>query len=212
MKLVFCTLLLFLSLTSFAQEQPKAIVEVNKMNVVYRGVSNPLTLSMPGTVSFEASAPGLKKVDDYGNYIMVPGSGLTVDIELRGKLSNGETVSAIKTFRIKDLPAPIGTINKLGCGKKCIIELTKDEFLNGKVGIKIENFIHEYEAEIQSFKLKLNDSESFFVQGNGINGVIENLRVGDSILIYYLKAKYGPPFSYFKMRQPSNIRIKIIQD
>ncbi|WP_104735324.1 GldM family protein [Hanstruepera ponticola] len=210
MKHLFYALFLLASLSCFSQEPPKAVVEVNKMNIVYRGAGNTLTLSMPGTVSFEASAPGLRILNDSTAYNLMPQSGDYTVIKFKGLTKDGDTIYDTKELRIMDLPAAIGTFNKLGCGKECLIELTKDDFLNGSVGIKFDNFLHEYTAEVTSFKLKLNN-EIYTIEGDNVRDSIEDINLGDSITIYDIRAKYSPPFSYFKMKKPSTIRINIIK-
>jgi len=54
-----------------------AVISADKMNVVYRGVSNPMTISVPGVADnvVQGTAPGLKKVKGIGKYIMNPGKG-----------------------------------------------------------------------------------------------------------------------------------------
>lgn len=213
MKLIISTLLLFISLSSLAQEQPNAIVEVNKMNVVYRGVHNPLTLSMPGTVSFEASAPGLKKVDN-GNYVMSPGSGLTVDIELRGKLPNGETVSAVKTLRIKDIGKPVGTINGIGHDSSYVVELDNDQLKNGKIGVKIEDFIFDLNFKVKEFKIKFSDKNIIKVIGNLMSKeaklMIDSLKLNEIGFIFDIKIKIEGN-NNFKLKAASPIQVKIVK-
>lgn len=46
----------------------EAALEIKKMNVVYRGIPNPIYISKPNVLSFEATAPGLTKTDSLGNY------------------------------------------------------------------------------------------------------------------------------------------------
>ena len=127
---------------------PGAAVEVKKMNVVYRGVRNPIYISKTNLESFEASAPGLTKIDDLGNYSLNAGKGNTVDIEIKSKLNNGDSLSEIKTLRIKDIGKLTGTINDLGCGNKCEVLLTKDELTNGKVGVKVNEFMFDWKLKV----------------------------------------------------------------
>ncbi|PNQ75008.1 hypothetical protein C1T31_02405 [Hanstruepera neustonica] len=213
MKYGLLFLIVFFSLGCFSQEPPKAVVEVNNMNVVYRGVSNPLTLSMPGTVSFEASAPGLKKVDNYGNYIMHPGSGLTVDIELRGKLPNGEIVTAIKTLRIKNIGTPIGTLDGIGHGSRFIIELTKEQLRDGKIGIKIEDFTYDLNFVVLGFKMKFPDLDMVKVNGSYMSDeakeLIDNLKIDDVGFVFDIVYKIAN--NSFSMKGASAIQIKIIE-
>ncbi len=81
------------------------------MNVVYRGVDNPMTVSIPGIPDnkVNASAPGLSKVSG-SKYVMRPGSGRTVTITASGKLPDGTGVRTPAEFRIKDIPPPVGAI------------------------------------------------------------------------------------------------------
>ncbi|WP_250433327.1 GldM family protein [Hanstruepera flava] len=214
MKYVLLFSIVFFNLFGFSQEPNKAVVEVNKMNVVYRGVSNPLTLSMPGTVSFEASAPGLKKIDDYGNYVMNPGSGLTVDIELRGKLPNGEIVTAIKTLRIKDISKPVGSINGLGCGEKCLLNLKKEELREAKIDGYIKDYLVDLDIRVVSFSIKLpNDSIVKFV-GDTINdsnyNMIDKLKQGYEISIIDIKWTIFGTTSTYKLRPLQPIKIRLL--
>ena len=43
-----------------------------------------------------------------GKYILNPGSGKEVKINVSAKLSNGKIINTPKTFRIKDIPAAAG--------------------------------------------------------------------------------------------------------
>src|SRR5699024_380277 len=88
-----------------------AVISADKMNVVYRGVDNPLTISIPGVSNIHASAPGMTHVSG-PNYSLDPTNikARKVTINVSGKLSNGAEVSDTKTFRIKEIPNPIGAI------------------------------------------------------------------------------------------------------
>ena len=62
-----------------------AVIAADKMNVVYRGVDNPMTVSIPGIPDnkVNASAAGLSKVSG-SKYVMRPGAGRTVMISANG--------------------------------------------------------------------------------------------------------------------------------
>jgi len=64
-----------------------AVIAADKMNVVYRGVSNPMTISIPGIPDnkVSASAPGLSKRSG-SRYVMNPGKGREVTISASGVL------------------------------------------------------------------------------------------------------------------------------
>ena len=67
-----------------------AVISADKMNVVYRGVENPMTISIPGIADnkVRASAPGLKRARG-SKYVMNPGTGKTVKILATGTLPDG---------------------------------------------------------------------------------------------------------------------------
>ena len=87
-----------------------AVISADKMNVVYRGVDNPMTISIPGIPDdkINASAPGLKRQKG-SKFIMNPGKGREITITANGKLPDGNLVSTKTKFRIKDLPRPNAT-------------------------------------------------------------------------------------------------------
>ena len=72
-----------------------ATISADKMNVVYRGVANPMTISFAGVSdnNVSASAPGLSKGSGVGKYVMNPGSGKEVTINVNGTLPDGSKVS-----------------------------------------------------------------------------------------------------------------------
>ena len=89
----------------------EAVISADKMNVVYRGVVNPMTISMPGVPDNQvnASAPGLSRKSG-PNYIMKPNAGSSeVTIVVTGTF-DGQKFSSSKKFRIKDIPKPEGAI------------------------------------------------------------------------------------------------------
>ena len=83
-----------------------AVISADKMNVVYRGLPNPLTISVPGVADkdVKATAAGLKKASGLGKYMMTPAAGKDVKINVTFTLSGGVTERSTKTYRIKDIP------------------------------------------------------------------------------------------------------------
>jgi len=77
-----------------------ALVAADKMNVVYRGVDNPMTISIPGIANnkIKASAVGLKKLQG-SKYIMNPRKGRTVIITASGILPDGNKITTPVEFR-----------------------------------------------------------------------------------------------------------------
>ncbi len=57
-----------------------------------------------------ASAVGLSRNGNTGSFTMQPGAGTEVLINVVGTYSDNSKVSDKKTFRIKGIPSPVGTI------------------------------------------------------------------------------------------------------
>ena len=113
-----------------------ATISADKMNVVYRGVSNPMTISFAGIADnkVNASAPGLKKGSGVGKYVMNPGSGREVTINVTGTLPDGKPVSDKATFRIKDIPSPTGTIR----GEDGNVSMQRNNLEIATIGAKLD--------------------------------------------------------------------------
>ncbi|WP_179021298.1 GldM family protein [Winogradskyella forsetii] len=201
-------------LQSLDSLKTEATLELKKMNVVYRGVSNPIYISKPNVIWFEASAPGLKEKDKKGNYILAPGSGNTIDITIKSKLNNGDSLTEIKTLRIKDIKAPIGTINKLGCGANCELKFKKKELTNAVIDAKIYDFLHEMDFVVNSFKIKMPHYRTLEIDGNTMNiwanDLFTLLRPGDLIQIFDINIHISGSSSY-RLKGVSPILIKIIE-
>jgi len=118
--------------------RPKsATISADKMNVVYRGVVNPMTISFAGISDdkVSASAPGLTKLGG-GKYSMSPQAGTQVAINVTGTLPDGSKVSDSKIFRIKGIPGPAGTVR----GEMGVVKGPKSSLEMSTVGAKLLDF------------------------------------------------------------------------
>ena len=70
----------------------EVVLEVSNLNIVYRGVRNPLRISFPNAVKINATSEGLTKKDEYGNYNFTPVSGRTAYIIIEAEMIDGTIV------------------------------------------------------------------------------------------------------------------------
>jgi gliding motility-associated protein GldM len=167
-----------------------ANISADKMNVVYRGVVNPMTISFAGISDdkVSASAPGLSKGTKPGQYNMRPQSGREVTINVTGQLPDGTSVSDRQTFRIKDIPAPRGTVRGeyAAKGPKSNLEVVT-------IGAKLEDFDFEVGLTVTGFVVQVPGQPSVVVQGNRMNdrakSAISKARLGDVVVISDIKTK-----------------------
>ena len=72
MKFVCSLFVVMISLTAFSQgDTIISVISAEKLNVVYRGIPNPIKIAVPGAKSFVATGPGLVKTDSIGNYKLI---------------------------------------------------------------------------------------------------------------------------------------------
>ena len=190
-----------------------AVVSADKMNVVYRGVPNPITISMPGISKNKvtARAPGLKRIGLSENYIMNPGKGRTVTINVSGIRSDGKPVKSPPTiFRIKDIPAPIGTIRgELG---NDVIKMPKTSLGRATIGATLPDFDFDLTLRVLSFSIKVPGKPTINIRGTKLNEAgrraLGRARRGDNVMILNIKAKLvGNEGYYLKKIAPVIIEI-----
>ena len=187
-----------------------ATISADKMNVVYRGVTNPMTISFAGIPDnlVKASATGLSKGSGVGKYNMNPGTGREVVINVTGKLPDGSPVSDRATFRIKDIPKPSGTI----AGQVDNAKLPKNTVEIASIGAVLEDFDFELPIQVTSFKIKVPGQPSVEVNGTKLNdqakSALRKARRGDGIQIFDIKAQIQNNASY-KLKGVSPVFVEL---
>jgi gliding motility-associated protein GldM len=172
-----------------------ATISADKMNVVYRGVSNPMTISFAGVPDNKvtASAAGLSRGSGTGKYNMVPSSGREVTINVTATLDDGTKVSDKSTFRIKDIPKPVGVL----AGQDGAFNLPRNNVEIGKVGAELKDFDFDLPLTVTSFKFKVPGQPSVTCQGNRLNGTakgaLRKAKRGASVQIFDIKSKSSGP-------------------
>lgn len=163
-----------------------ATISADKMNVVYRGVPNPFTISFPGIPANKvtASTPGLKKgktVIERGRKRKLSGPSdyeldlsrlppelrgkNTLDISVTGELPSGERVSSKVRFRIKALPTPFGSLD----GRNPDV-VTKADLKNSTITASFgEDFDFNLNLRVEQFKIDVGGEASFICEGSELS-------------------------------------------
>ncbi|OGS71747.1 MAG: gliding motility protein GldM [Flavobacteria bacterium RIFCSPLOWO2_12_FULL_35_11] len=187
-----------------------AVISADKMNVVYRGVANPMTISIPGIPDnlVSASGAGLSKASGSGKYIMTPSAGREVKINVTGKLPNGQSVSSSQAFRIKDIPSPQGSIRK----QSGYVKMPGASLENSTVGAELPDFDFDLVLNTSGFTLKVPGQSAVVVSGNKMNDAarkaIAKAKRGDVVTIFDIKSSLGGNTSY-KIKDASAVSIEI---
>nr|WP_298989309.1 gliding motility protein GldM [uncultured Polaribacter sp.] len=175
---------------SVIAEPSGAVVSADRMNVVYRGLSNPISVSLPGVGSnnLTVSATGGKLTKNGSSYMIRPGSGNVATINVSAKLSSGKTVNSKATFRIKDVPAAQGSVrNQYG-----IVRMPKSGLSNAPIAAGLPDFEFDLKLQVTSFKIKVPGQLTIIVNGSTLNAnakrALSKAKRGDIINIYDIQA------------------------
>jgi len=168
----------------------QAIISADKMNVVYRGVPNPISISVPGIASnkVNASAPGMSKVGD-GKFMLKPGSGSEVKINVTATMPDGKAMSSAQVFRIKGLPAPTGKVggSEKNSGPKNNLEVCT-------VTATMEDFDFPVNVNVTQFNIRVPGQPTIVVSGNKMDSraraAIAKASRGDIVIISEIKASF----------------------
>ena len=169
----------------------QAIISADKMNVVYRGVPNPISISVPGIASnkVNASAPGMTKVGD-GKFMLKPGAGSEVKINVTATMPDGKPMSSAQVFRIKGLPAPTGKVggSEKNKGPKSNLEVCS-------VTAVMEDFDFPVTVNVTQFNVKVPGQPTIVVSGNRMDAraksAIAKAQKGDVVVISEIKASFS---------------------
>jgi len=207
MKLLHFLLLLPVA----ALSQNISVVSAEKMNVVYRGIDNPIKIAVPGAKSFTATAPGMRTTDEPGKYLIAPGPGLEAKVAIEAQMEDGTTLHEEKVFRIKGLPSPTGTINGYNSDGG-VLGLSKNELISGLIGMEMHDFLFEVKFSVTSFSIGFpgrKRMKTIYIEGNLMNDeatkAISKLKSGDLVLISDIG--FGDPLVCHKRVFPILIRI-----
>ncbi|CAM1334835.1 gliding motility protein GldM [Tenacibaculum aestuariivivum] len=186
----------------------EAVVSADKMNVVYRGLSNPLTISVPGVSGnkVSASAPGLRRVKG-DKYMMNPGKGTEVTIRVSATLPGGGKISTPKKYRIKDIPPAVGMVR----GQYGTVKMPKASLARISVAAGLPDFLFDLKLNVSSFKIKVPGQVTVPVIGTNLSArakqALGKARRNDVISIFDIKASVSGSNYKIKKVLPVNIEI-----
>lgn len=187
--------------TKYQVAKPMMSVTPDAMNVFYRGLDNPITVSVPGVApnQISASCAGCNGFTPAGNgkYVVKPGAGNEANISVSVKKSDGTTQSmGVAKFRVKRIPDPtIKFSNKKNNEVLSIAEATS----GGALIPVLEDFDFNVYAVIKEFTVSFdNGSGSIYdkkCSGNQIPGDVAGMmkRIPKGKKLYFDNIKVSMP-------------------
>lgn len=185
--------------------EAQATISLDKMNVFYIGVDNPITLSASGvpagSLSFNAENCTLTKAEGVNKYMVRVTAPGKAKITLSGKLSDGQ-VKPFGTYeyRIKRIPDPIPMIAGRRGGTISASELSVQE----AIFAKLENFDFDVKFVVTSFEVGIQKKRADYMTASSntqyltgpnavksVADIVERVKIGDRIYFENIKA-IGP--------------------
>ena len=166
-----------------------ALLSADKMQVLYRGLPNPISGSILGAdnsqTSLSASGASVSKTGG-GTWVVTPGGGATSTLTISGRGPKGESISKAFTFRIKNVPPPVGLIQG-----KSVVSMPASSIPNQKVSADMPDFDFPVSFTVNSFMFKVPGRAAMQVSGNSMSSVAaltKNLRSGDIAYVFNINA------------------------
>ncbi|MCI5056602.1 MAG: gliding motility protein GldM [Flavobacteriales bacterium] len=180
--------------SEYTVARPMAVVSPIKMNMLYRGVDNPLSISVPGvssdkiTATITGSGNALKKQKD-GTYLAVvsTSSPRTVKVRVSANLESGSKPMGDMEFRVGNVPTPTAQFAGMSGFVKCPRVKAAPQ-----LGLRVQfaqGFAYDLPAKVTSYKMSITRGGSIVfsetIKGNRfpskVTKIMQNLRKGDRI-------------------------------
>lgn len=165
------------------------LLSADKMNVMYRGLENPVSGSILGADNskLSLSAPGaIVRSTGAGKWSIKPQTGNVVKITLSGREPSGKTVSQVFEYRIKNVPPPQGQMR----GQN-VLTMPASSIQNQTVQAAIPDFDFPVSFTVTEFMVRVPGKAAMLVKGNSLSdaaGLLKNVRAGDDVSIIEIKA------------------------
>lgn len=176
---------------AFVVAPPAVSVSATKMNVVYRGIDNPIAVGggVGGEISASASSGSLTRTGN-GTYNLRPGDASEVTISVT---SSGSSLGSMK-FRVKDLPKPEAIIRNVQNGlvsKSALlaanrVEAEMKDFDFDGVKYDVVGYTFRYKTKAGTTKEAKANSGAFTDE---IKNAISGSNVGDTFLFTAIQVR-----------------------
>ena len=192
--------------------EPIAVMSPTKMNVVYRGVQNPMEVSVPGISpsAITVKGPGIRKLGGGKYTVNVTNyrGGRNAKYTIVANMPDGkQKVFPPKIFRVKDIPSPSGTVRGESTPSMPISNL-----MISTIGAGLPGFEFSMKLNVTGFSMKVEGQPTVKVRGNRLNQrakkVLRSAKIGSDVVIRDIKVSL-PGNSKYRVKTPSPVSVKI---
>ncbi len=172
--------------TTYEVAQPNLVVSPTKMNVFYRGVDNPVSISVSGysdkDIRPSMSNGSLSKGS--GGWIVRPGKDAeaTISASVTNPDGTSKTMTGMK-FRVKNVPNP----TPFFAGKSIDDESIKKPELTAAAGVLAKMIDFEFDLKFEVVQYKV----TMVIGGTPIEKIVKGAAVSGDVKEMFQKAKSG---------------------
>ena len=119
-----------------------------------------------------------------------------VTINVSGQLPGGESVSDSKTFRVKDIPRPVGTVR----GEDGTVRMQRNTLEIATIGAALPDFDFDVDLRVTGFKFSVPGQPSVQVRGQQLDAAakaaLRRAARGETIQIFDIEAQLAGTSGY----------------
>ncbi len=186
--------------------RPALTVSAEKMNVVYIGLDNPISVSVPGVPNEKLTVTvnnGSLKNNGNGKFMLNVKNGNKTDVNVFATMENGEKRNmGVMTFRVKRVPKPVAKFGKITDEGK----MTRNEMeIEKGIFASYEDFEFNVVCKVTSFRM------SYSTQGVYIDVPVAGNQITKEVLDAYKKLKRNDKvrFEDIKAVGPDGATVKL---
>ncbi len=200
---------------SFTVAEPALVVSPTKMNVFYRGLPNPVEVSVPGVpadkIDVRISGNHKIKKESDGTFTITPGRDAKANITVSAELPDGSKKSLpAKEFRVKRIPDPAPFF----VGKTSSDRSISKQALVGAdgLGAQMVNFDFDVRVVVKSFSVSVSRDGTLVEKNSNSNRLTAEMkqlfnRVSRGNVVYFEDIIVGMPDG--TERQVAAMKLKV---
>lgn len=186
--------------SSYVAQKPNSVVSADNMNVLYIGVDNPMSISVPGVthdkvkVTIEGAGGVLRPNPSAGagRYTATVSASGKATIRVSAEIGGKVMPMGAFEYRVKRVPDPVATISNSKGGN-----IGKSLLMAGTLIPVLESFDFKLFFKITGFKMTITgkgkDLVEYETQGNQLSqpmrDALSKTRAGDKVFFEYIKAR-----------------------
>jgi gliding motility-associated protein GldM len=199
----------------FTVAEPALVVSPTKMNVFYRGLPNPVEVSVPGVpgdkIDVRISGNHRLKKESDGTFTITPGTDTKANITVSAQLPDGskKTLPA-REFRVKRIPDPVPFF----VGKTPSNRTISKQALVGAdgIGAQMVNFDFDVRVVVKSFSVSVSRDGTLVEKKSNNNRLTQDMkqlfnRVSRGNVVYFEDIIVGMPDG--TERQVAAMKLKV---